>query len=307
MNDTPPNPAFPNDRSDPGATPRPQLEAALEARLQAYLDGALSDADRSALEHEARTNPALRKAIERSLAIEAALRRGFAPPQVTIPAQVTSPPQAAAQVHPALDAASRGAALAMRRVARDSALASSPGARTRFRKAWLPLAAAVLFAVAAAVYFLSTSTFSPGPTLRTPAQGYARIVDAGFIPTVVCENDEQVIAFTRQYLGNPLRVDVARAAASSPPVALTLVGWGYQENVVSPRTVSLLVTADEDQIVVFADQAHLDSLDAGAMKGKCKSTGRPLRVFRATVGTTVLYEVSPRDGAVVLPLITRAE
>lgn len=273
-----------------------ELAPEFEARLQAYLDGELSPDERSRLEHEARVNPALRVAIERSLAIEAQLRRRLVPEAVDIDAVIRAGgDQSATRAPRAGGGSSDGAGSPL------SLDARSRGKRPL--KAWMGLAAAVLIAVALGAYFMSRPARDG---LQTPAQAYGRIVRAGFTPTVVCENDEQVIAFTRQYLGNPLRINVASAANASPPVALTLVGWGYEEHVVTPRTVSLLAKADGDQIVVFADQAHLDTGGPASFDGTLTHDGRPLRVFRAQVGTTVLYEVSPRETPVVLPAIERA-
>lgn len=137
--------------------------------------------------------------------------------------------------------------------------------------------------VAAILYYFTPESSGPGFE-------YRQTLAQGFIPYRVCRNDDEVAAFTRQAFGEALLIKRADG--------VSLVGWNYGGNVVSPSTVSLLAKVGDDKIVVFMDRAAADHA--------IRSPSGGLRMFRRQVGGIVLYEVTPRPKAEILDLAYQA-
>jgi hypothetical protein len=225
--------------------------------LELYLDGMLTGDELARFEARLAHEPGLRSQVELQKRVDASLSRVFAP-QIAPPA---------------------------------SALTAAELRRPWIaRIGWTRLAAAVFLALLAGAAFFAHQAAKPDRA--HPVEAYNDEIATGFRPSMVCENDRQMIEFTRNTLG------VALVVAQAPDVQL--VGWDYNTNVLTDDTVSLLVKADDDRIVVFMDRSENDRR-IGKFEGSCRTY-----VHRRQIGEAVLYEVSPRREAVVLPLVKPA-
>jgi len=225
--------------------------------LELYLDGTLAGEDLARFEARLSAEPGLRAQVELQRRVDASLSRVFAP-QIASPAATTP--------------------------------SATPERPWIARIGWTRLAAAVFLALLAGAAFVAHRAARPERV--HPVAAYNDEIATGFRPSVVCENDRQMIEFTRSTLG------VALVFARSPDVHL--VGWDYNTKVLTDDTVSLLVKAGDDRIVVFMDRSENDRR-IGKFEG---SSG--MYVHRRQIGDVVLYEVSPRREAVVLPLVKPA-
>ncbi len=235
-------------------------------RLDRYLDDSLSGPELAAFEAQAASDPSLRAEIDRQRRIDASLRRSFAPVAV-----------AAAQ-----------------------SAVSGPSRDVLGRIRWVVAAAAVI-AIGTALAWptlfpshadSSKPTIVGKPRLSAPDASYEEILAQGFHPYTVCENDAQFADYTRTRFDQPLVV--------KDPTGIQVVGWVYEQRVLSTSTLSLLVKDGADKIVVFLDRKGQDRQLAIAPDSK-------LHLFRAEVGNVVMYEVTPRDAASVLPRIAAAD
>lgn len=235
-------------------------------RLDRYLDDALSGPELAAFEAQAAAEPGLRTEIDRQRRIDASLRRSFAPVAAAVPQP--APARRSADV------------------------------LVRIR--WVVAAAAVI-AIGTALAWptlfpsrsgSSTPTIVGKPRLSAPDASYEEIVAQGFQPYTVCENDAQFADYTGTRFDQRLHV--------KNPEGIQVVGWVYEQRVLSTSTLSLLVKDGADKIVVFLDRKGEDRQLAIAPDSK-------LHLFRAEVGNVVMYEVTPRDSASVLPRIAAAD
>lgn len=227
------------------------LDAATEVLLDAYLDGSLSPPDRQAFEARAAVEPALARELALQRRADDSLRRQFQPPTaMPVPAASSKGP-IAGRIQPA-----------------------SPR-RTNVRT--LAAAAALLIAGAGVYWAFNGSPFGPPEGMITAQVAYQRVIDGGFKPEWVCENAEQVAQYTRERFGAPWSIDAAPG--------LTLVGWKYSHDLLSPDATMLLATKDQEKVVVVADRkVHDRGLSTPLLSG--------LRVHKRETADLVLYEIS---------------
>jgi hypothetical protein len=157
-----------------GQSPPPSGDAAIDALIDAYLDGDMTPEQHLEFDEQVRANEALARELALQQRADESLRRQFQPPAV--PALPSLP------TRPALPIA--------------GAAAPANGSRRRFLA---PLAAAAILAIAATAYF----TLGSMPVGQT----YHNVVAAGFKPEWVCENDEQFHQYTKDRFGAPWRFD----------------------------------------------------------------------------------------------------
>jgi len=115
---------------------------------------------------------------------------------------------------------------------------------------------------------------------------YTRIVSAGFDPAVECRTDQQFIEWMRNNHDTEVLIP-----ASTP--GIELVGWDYKRALTTRTSVLLArVRPDADTpgvevIVLIDDRTEARRLFA--------PEGSGLHVHRRTLGSVVLYEVTPLD------------
>lgn len=237
--------------------------------LDLYIDGMLTDAQRSDFEALLANDTALRAEYELQKRMDEALKRRFEPDVADI--AVPQPkPAAKSQVSQAIQA---------------TQAIPFPSSAKRSGSPWLRIAAMIVIAGALATILFIRPW---GGSFVNPRDAYAEEVRLGFKPYVVCETDEQMVHFTKKALGHAVLV------AKDPSIAL--IGWAYDSRVVSDNTVTLLAKAGPDQstqIVVYMDRAAND---------RRISTGTgTLNVFKRELGEAVFYEVSPLSEPSILP------
>lgn len=147
----------------------------------------------------------------------------------------------------------------------------------------LGLAAAVALAAIGIRY---TGLLGPGPGDTRADALYTRLVSTGFEPAWVCKDDAEFVAYTRDKFGQAFTIE--------PTPGISLLGWTYCAGVLGDEAGVLLVDAGGEKVIVVVDKAGQDrpvKIDDAS----------GLRVIRQRVGDAVLYEVTPRQEAVVLP------
>jgi hypothetical protein len=157
--------------------------------------------------------------------------------------------------------------------------------RLRHWKLWLAAAAAVTLLVGGWRMW----TVSNRPDVLGPL--YRDTVAAGFVPEVVCTTDEEFTNWCRAYLRQPIRV-------ASRSENVQYVGWN-KANVISPISGILLVRVDGDPVIVVLERRDRQTRVPGAVRDKS------LHVFSRHVGEAVLYEVTPKDHAAILPVLEK--
>jgi hypothetical protein len=131
------------------------------------------------------------------------------------------------------------------------------------------------------------------PGEQTAAEVYARVLEGGFKPPVVCPNEPALFAeLVKNRLGVELFPDFARG------VGVALTGWGYSNHwgtPLGPGTLVLLAERGEARIIVIMDRLKSDRTVKPPKAGA--------RMFRKVAGDLVLYEVTPLDEPIVLPML----
>lgn len=157
----------------------------------------------------------------------------------------------------------------------------------RFRqwRSWLAAAAALALVLGGWRLW----TIANRPDVLGPL--YRSTVAAGFVPEVVCTTDEEFTGWCRSYLRQPIRV-------TSRSENVQYVGWN-KASVISPLSGILLVRVDGDPVLVVLERVDRQTKVPGAIDDKS------LRVFSRRVGEAVLYEVTPKDRAVILPVLEK--
>jgi hypothetical protein len=164
---------------------------------------------------------------------------------------------------------------------------SAQSSRWRLRT-WIAAAAAILLAAGATFYMLQPA---PNPNLLTPDQVYAKMEAAKFTPQWKCKDDQEFIDTVQKRLGDGLLIP-----ADTP--GLQVVGWAYGSNYagypITADSMILITKKDNDNVLLIVDRAASDR--------KLKVKNPDLHLFRDTVGSLVLYELSPRSEPVVIPV-----
>lgn len=262
--------------------PGPEIDALIDA----YLDGAMSDQERAAFEARAQSDEAVARELALQRAADESLRRQFRPPAVpmNLPTRAV---QDTGEVAGRIDRTSGGAG------GGGGAGAGDGADRPRRRVISTPLAAAalILLAVVVGYFAMNGLPFGGGGGSHATAQAvYKQVVDGGFKPQWVCESDEQFAQYTKDRFGAPWQVDQDKG--------VTLVGWRYSADLLGPDESLLLATKDGQKIVVVADAAA----NARRVRG-----GDGLKVHTRETNGLVMYEISPLDDAVIINHITVGE
>lgn len=225
-------------------------------QLEAYLDGALDDADRAAIDEILRTDANLRRQVELQARIDSSLARVF---------RIEAP--AADRVAAMLTAASRN---------EPRAPASS------VRLGW---AAAILIAAAGIGWLIGANPFTRSGkddrffAARPLTELYQESVANGFEPGYQCEDADRFAAAFERRQGVPLKL-------LRLPVGMKMLGLAYIGGL-SPDTTAMLAQVDGQQVMVFVDRADVDQPDVTS-QGDDR-----LHVFRQDRDGLVFYEVTP--------------
>lgn len=297
-----PNAPFPGDRL--GMAELSEAEMVRELRIEAFLAGAFSAAERAEFETEMRADPALAEAVAAQADLDTSLRAIYTPPAVVPPlpeidvggrsrsvptdggrAEIPAAPTPI-DAHPSLKLVGGDADAPLGR--RDPATQQPATARW----ARLAIAAILVLGVGIGVRLYVGSPMPEG--IVPPASLYSRLVKTGWNPAVVCKDDAEFIALVEKQLGQGLS-----AAAATP--AVQLVGWGYQNDYdgspISPKTMMLLTRVDGEPVLVLIDALKNDrSINVDKASG--------LKLFRRTYGDLVVYELTPLDRERVLPSLS---
>lgn len=184
-------------------------------RLDRYLDGSLSPAERAEFERELRVNPALRRELDSLAAVDSGLRRVLAPQPIEAPVAPISPRTVVARIH-----------------------------RTTGRPAWLMAGIAAALALAASLWLVL-----PPAQAKWEAKAsnyYAAQEKTGFRPEEVCTTDEQFRQWTTRVLKESLEpINVAGGPK--------WVGWNYNK-LFSDFTAVLVAQVDGRFVLVMLDR-----------------------------------------------------
>lgn len=257
-----------NDESSRGSSGE-SAGAALNAIVDAYIDGRMTVTERAAFEARLTREPALRAEVDAHRRLEAMLREEYAE-------RPTS---------------GLAGASTERADASDTGRIVGRPVVTRTGRWWIGLAAAVMLLVAGWQWGLPLVTRQSGPEARLVAE-YAAQVSAGFVPREVCTTSEAFVAWTVKAYG----IGISPAAL---PANVQLLGWTRRDTL-SSYTGVLLARVDGREVVVFMDPSDAVVRD-GAWSGK------GLRVFSQRVGALTLYEVTPDERPAVLPGLKQVE
>lgn len=153
------------------------------------------------------------------------------------------------------------------------------------------LGLAAVLAIVAGIgiaYNAGRSGSSPFATPKLePAAVFRAAHDRGFQPAWVCEDDAQMLTFTRDRF--------KRGLLFTPIPGAALIGWGYANGALSEQTATLFVEHADHRIVLLVDRSGHDR------KLQDPSIADPsLRMFKRVVGKFVLYEITPLNKPVVL-------
>lgn len=254
-----------------------------ESSLDAFLDGTLSESDRAAWLIRLREDEGLRMQVTRQEAIDAALRRAFVPDDAAAERCLLPVRKEGAKPHGDTTTAD-GAALTL---TPRTTPATKPGA---LRSAFAVAAVLGLCAVAGwQIKEFIAPTAKPFvyevQKWRSMDRIYADELASGFTPAWVCTSDAEFAAATQREIG--------QAVVLAQVPGLTALGWSYA-NTLSPNTLYLLATADDTRILVFMQPT-------GSGREPIVEPQSGLYVHQRTVGSAMLYEVSPLSAARVLP------
>lgn len=172
--------------------------------------------------------------------------------------------------------------------ARSSAISDSRRTRSMLRLiAAIAAAVAIVATIGIASRMRTNASSVLASATREPIEVYRTTVERGFEPAWVCEDDAQMLSYTRDRFGRGLLFE--------PVPGLTLVGWGYANGVLSDITLSLLAEFGQSRIMLLVDLARDDrTLEDPAL------TDPTLTMFRRKIGRFVLYEITPLDRPLLL-------
>lgn len=240
--------------SNPG--PDPIVE-----QIDAYLDNALSPADRAAFEARLAADESLRAELDLSRGIESSLKRTHIPSN--IPAASIKHTPAPAKPAPSKPTPSKFAWL---------------------RLYWPVVAAAALLFVAVTAYQIYTRIDWKFHRYNA-GEFYALAAKDDFTPDWVCRNDSEFKEATGYSTGQQMLV------RQDAPTKIHLVGWVYSQKFegtpLRSSTTVLYAKVDDVPVVVLVDGLENDR--------KVRPGDDPnMHVFRRELGSSVLYEITPR-------------
>lgn len=239
-----------------------QDRAQPDDRLDAYLDGLLDDGERLAFERALAHRPGLARQVEMQRAIDAALERALPVPGAD---------------------ALRG--VADRAVTAGAETIAGRVGGIPMTRRWMATAASIALLVTGAILIWSAaharsrgSAYGPLPPV-TLAQVYRAEVEGGFQPQVVCRDEAEFSDWFERRFGQGLALDAPEGQAA--------LGLGYANSITS-ESIHVLARAGTAPIVLFVDRADRDHRPPPV-------AGDDLHVFRAEIGSLVIYEMSPLD------------
>lgn len=125
-----------------------------------------------------------------------------------------------------------------------------------------------------------TGKYETGPH-RTMIQAYRDTVDGGFKASWVCDNDAVFAMVFKDTFGQMLSMNLPLPAQTKAN------GLNYFD-IFSEKTVGMLGEVSGQPVMIFIDRLKND-------EGNQPSVQDGLHVFRRSLGTLVLYEVTPLD------------
>lgn len=269
-------------------------------RLDGWLDAQMSEDEAREFETLLGQETELRAAADLSRAIDASLRRSFAPAideslkrsfseaVLGAPAQPEERVEAiAGRIHRNGTVSHRGKRMEAMQPAADAHEVQPQRGRRAAR--WFAAAAAIVgLAVAAwqiAPYVWPRSQYQTAPwTAMTDV--YHETVAAGFEPEWVCDDDAEFTRMLRDQYGQGL---VLRGLDE---VGIRTLGMRYS-NTLSSNTTCVLFIVDDEPVMTLIDRIERDQSQAIPQ-------GCGLHVHRREVGRLVVYEVTPLGESRVL-------
>lgn len=238
-------------------TPDPIVE-----QIDAYLDDALSPADRAAFESRLAADESLRAELDLARGIESSLQRTHVPADI---------PAASFKLAP-------------------SPAKPAPSKLAWLRLYWPVVAAAALLFVAATAYQVYTRIDWKFHRYNA-GEFYALAAKDDFTPEWVCRNDSEFKKATGYSGGQPMLV------RQDAPAKIDLVGWVYSQKFegtpLRSSTTVLYAKVDDVPVVVLVDALENDR--------KVRTGDDPnMHVFRRELGSSVLYEITPRPASGVI-------
>ena len=255
-----------------------------DERLERYLDGLMSPAERAEFEATSAANPAVAAQIDAHRQLTATLGKHYdTSTQLTSDGAVAAPIPFPARGH------------SPRKLAKVASIA-----------------AAVLVPLCVAAYvFMAPKAGQPvviKPTTSEEYQKrhrdymvaeYAKQVKSGFKPREVCTTDEQFAKWTKDTFGYAL-VPSHPAPGSGAPAEPVLAGWS-KGTVFSSYSGLLLAHVDGQPVMVVMDNAPPDR-----MVPQEDPTSNP-RIFRRKVNEVWMIEITPLDKPRVITNIEAGE
>ncbi len=234
----------------------------IHARMDAYLDGLMDQAEREAFGREIRQDTALGVQVESQALIDASLKRVFAPPASrSLPSDLTT-----------------GSFADAHRASRRRRLALSA-----------PLAAAAVLAISMGAWRWWTAgetSHQGGLIYKTVGEVYRETLAGGFKPQFVCKNDREFATAFYQRLN--------QALLPNRPANVEWVGVS-RGRVLTTRTHYILLRIGGREVIVFVDRLETDPAEP-------PSAGVGLYVHRRRLNQLVLYEVTASDKPEALDL-----
>lgn len=249
------------------ADERPQA-----GELELYLDGQMTGEMRMRFEEQLSRDPALRGQIAQQRMIDESLKRRFA---VTGGGAEAVLARLIAQPH-----AGNGRAGHKPQTTHDTP-------SRRLVRPRLAIAAAIVFLICGpvALYFAwDTFREATAPTIAVNPKTvqpldlvYQQQVRDGFNCDWACKSQSEFGAYFAAGFGEPLMM-------KDPPPQVLSIGLKYAGGI-TPYTLSYMAKVNDQPVMVFADKAQAD-------KGQ-KLSDPTLHIFKRTIGSLVLYEVTP--------------
>jgi hypothetical protein len=229
----------------------------IDARLEAYLDGGMGEAERAAFEAEIKRDPRLAAEVVLQAQLDAAMEREF--PVVTPTA---------------------GHLATMEKHVESASPSTVPFTGW---KALIP------YAAVAAIFLIAFGLWGPKwPIEREPsftamplAQVYHQTVKDGFEPYYECHDDKRFADTFASRQGIPLRL-------TKMPLGSMMKGLSYLGGL-SRETTAMLCDVEGKPVMVFVDRTEKDRPSAA------KENDPELNIFRTERDGLVFYEVTPLD------------
>ncbi|MCC6321711.1 MAG: hypothetical protein IT438_09795 [Phycisphaerales bacterium] len=243
-----------------------------DPRLDAYIDGLMTEAERTEFERDVGGQPGIQREIELQSRIDAGLRELFAYDPSA--AQRLAAPDALGRIGPeTVDSPEREA---------------RTGWLTRPQSRRLAVAAGILLALGA-VFIYTNRMLTPPEKFITPEFVYQTVEK----PEFICTTDDEFAAAIEKRFGEPL------VLAAAPSDQIVAEGWAYGDGntydgkIISASTLVLITRVKGEKVLVLMDRAKDDRT--------LETPSDPsLHVFRRQTGGVVLYELTHADKPAVL-------